>query len=106
MDRRDRSEREPALGDLFSARPLSRLPAEEIDALRRLVRFVWTSATLVGVWGRARRAAAAAAEERLCDEVWRVKAEAAAVAAFGFAVAAVRGCREMALARELRLGAM
>lgn len=40
---------DPALGDLFSPPPVSRLPADETDALRRMVRFVWTSATLVGV---------------------------------------------------------
>lgn len=48
-DLRDLSDMEPALGDLFSPRALSRLPIEEADALRRMVRFVWTSATLVGV---------------------------------------------------------
>jgi hypothetical protein len=67
---------------------------EAMDALRRRVRFVCTSATLVGVVGRARRAAAAAAAES-DDEAfgsWRLKTAAAAVAALGSAVAAVRGC--------------
>ena len=66
------------------------LPVEEMEALRRRERFVWTSATLVGVCGRARRAAAAAADERdlggFCFAA-DMKADAAAVAAFGFAVA-------------------
>jgi hypothetical protein len=70
------------------------LPAELMLALRRRVRLVWTSATLVGVMGRARRAAAAAADESELDVFGsrRVKADAAAVAAFGFAVAAVSAC--------------
>jgi hypothetical protein len=83
---------EPALGDrrrsgLFE----SPLPTDETDPLRRRVRLVWTAATLVGVVGRALRAAAAAAEDRFGVDPLRLKAEAAAVAAFGFAVAAVRG---------------
>jgi len=63
------------------------------DALRRMVRFVWTSATLMGVVGRAARAAAAAAAES--DVVlgsWRLNTAAAAVAALGFGVAVVSGC--------------
>ena len=40
------------------------LPVEATDALRRTVRFVCTSATRVGVVGRARRAAAAAAADK------------------------------------------
>ena len=52
---------------------------------------VCTSPTLVGVCGRARRAAAAAAEERdllgFCFAA-DMNADAAAVAALGFAVAA------------------
>lgn len=48
-DLRDLSDMEPALGDRFSPRALSRLPIDDPDALRRMVRFVWTSATLVGV---------------------------------------------------------
>lgn len=48
---------------------LAPLTDEDCDALRRSVRFVWTSATLVGVVGRALRAAAAAAalKEALLD---------------------------------------
>lgn len=47
----------------------------------------------MGVVGRARRAAAAAADDRDEEEdARRAKAEAAAVAALGFAVAAVNGC--------------
>lgn len=47
----------------------------------------------MGVVGRALRAAAAAAalREEAGDE-WRAKADAAAVAAFGFAVEALSGC--------------
>jgi hypothetical protein len=80
---------------------------EDRDALLRVVLLVWTSATLVGVVGRALRAAAAAAA--LSEEVLdsrRVKAEMAAVAALGLAVEALRGCEEMEeveLARDARL---
>lgn len=42
------------------------VPEEDMDALRRMVRLVWTSETLVGVVGRARRAAAAAADDKDC----------------------------------------
>lgn len=69
------------------------LPADEDrDALLRVFLFVWTSATFVGVVGRALRAAAAAAalSEAVLDSR-RVKAEMAAVAALGFAVEALRG---------------
>lgn len=72
------------------------LPADEDrDALLRAFLLVWTSATLVGVVGRALRAAAAAAalSEAVLDSR-RVKAEMAAVAALGFAVEALRGCEE------------
>lgn len=69
------------------------VPAEDRDALRRIVRLVWTSATLVGVAGRARRAAAAAAEERdCCCGSRRLKTAAAAMVALGLAVMAVSGC--------------
>ncbi len=63
-----------------------------MEALRRIVRFVWTSATLVGVIGRARRAAAAAAadSEGLLSR-FLLKTAAAAVAALGLTVAAVSG---------------
>lgn len=52
------------LRPLANLTPPGALLDEDADALRRTVRFVRTSATFVGVWGRARRAAAAAAEER------------------------------------------
>lgn len=64
---------------------------EEADAERRKVRLVWTWATLVGVAGRARKAAAAAAALR-DGEVSRRKAVKAAVAADGETVEALRGC--------------
>lgn len=70
------------------------LPADDdCDELLRCVRLVCTSATLVGVMGLALRAAAAAAalKDLLAGE-WRAKAEAAADAALGFAVEALRGC--------------
>lgn len=74
--------------------PLGPLPEEETEALRRAVRFVCTSPTLVGVCGRARSAAAAAADESdlfgLCLAA-DMKAEAAAVAALGFTDAEVWG---------------
>lgn len=78
----------PVLGLGFGGRPL------DTDALLRTVRFVWTSATLVGVVGRARRAAAAAAALRDPElESRRVpeKAERAADAAEGLAVEAFSG---------------
>ncbi len=79
--------------------PAGALPIEEIEELRRMVRFVCTSLTLVGVCGRARSAAAAAAEESdllgFCLEA-DMKADAAAVAALGFTVAGVRGYGKMA----------
>lgn len=65
---------------------------EAADPLRRMVRLVWTSATRVGVIGRAARAAAAAAADSDEFDSWRLKTAAAAVAALGFALAAVSGC--------------
>lgn len=65
---------------------------EATDALRREARFVWTSPTRVGVAGRARRAAAAAAADREGFDSWCLKTAAAAMAALGLAVAAVSGC--------------
>ena len=67
-------------------------PDDEIEALRRIVRFVWTSATLVGVIGRERRAAAAAAADKdgLASRCL-LNTAAAAVAALGSAVAELRG---------------
>lgn len=79
--------------------PAGALPDEEIDALRRRVRFVCSSATFVGVCGRARSAAAAAADESdlfgFCLEA-DMKADAAAVAALGFTVAEVEGYERVA----------
>jgi len=57
-----------------------------------MVRFVWTSATFVGVVGLAASAAAAAAADKEEFDSWRLKTAAAAVAALGFAVAVVSGC--------------
>jgi len=65
---------------------------DETEALRRRVRFVWTAPTSVGVCGRALSAVAAAAAESDGLDSRRLKAETAAVAALGFAVAVVRGC--------------
>lgn len=80
------------------------VPVEAMDALRRIVRFVWTSAIRVGVIGRARRAAAAAAADREGFESWRLKTAAAAVVAavvaLGLAVAAVSGCWMRDMARQ------
>lgn len=70
----------------------SAVPEEETEAVRARVRFVWTSATFVGVVGRARKAAAAAADDRLLDGSRCLKTAAAAVAALGLAVARVRTC--------------
>lgn len=73
--------------------PRPRPAVEDMEALRRTALLDWTSDTLVGVVGLARRAAAAAAEERDGDCVSRrINADAAAVAALGFAVSLVRGC--------------
>ncbi len=70
------------------------MPWDETEPLRRRVLLVCTAATLVGVWGRALRAAAAAADES--DNVGldsrRWKAEMAAEVALGLAVDTVRGC--------------
>merc|ERR1719160_164377 len=91
-----RSVMEPVLGDLRRSverlwgRP--RLAVDETEALRRMDRFDWASATFVGVVGRALRAAAAAADDNDVDDSRRMNADAAAVAAFGFAVSFVRGC--------------
>jgi hypothetical protein len=64
--------------------PPLELPTEETEPLR-MVRFVWTSATEVGVIGLARRAAAAAAADKDPFEVeLLMKACAAAVCAFEF----------------------
>lgn len=112
-DRNVRSVMDPELPFLLSCSPGRAevsgvlLPADEDrDALLRVVLFVWTSATLVGVVGRALRAAAAAAalSEAVLDSR-RVKAEMAAVAALGLAVEALRGCEdreEVELARDAR----
>lgn len=81
----------------WCSRSVLPLREDETEALRRLVRFVWTSATLVGVVGRARRAAAAAAALKELEEPRRapVKAVRAADAADGFAVEEFSGvcCR-------------
>lgn len=64
------------------AEPVAELATEEVEPALRRVLLVCTSATDVGVVGRALRAAAAAAEERAALEVWlERKACAAAVAA-------------------------
>lgn len=81
---------EPTLGVRISSR---RLPVvDATDGLRRERRFDCTSATMVGLVGRALSAAAAAAEERDASEERRMKAEAAAVAALALAVSLVNGC--------------
>lgn len=75
--------------------PAAELVREEVELLRRLVRFVWTSATLVGVVGRERRAVAAAAAERFAlDLLFARNACAAAVVAEGSAVdpLTLKGC--------------
>lgn len=88
---------DPVLGDRYTSvvRPCLRplLALEDTDSLRFLDRLDWTSETLVGVMGRAFKAAAAAADERdVGAGSRRIKAEAAAVAAFGLAVSFVKGC--------------
>lgn len=75
---------------------------EATDALRRIVRLVWTSATRVGVMGRlASAVAAAAAESDGLDDSWRRKTAAAAVAAFGSTGAVARGCEENSMVSQV-----
>jgi hypothetical protein len=65
---------------------------EEVDPLLRIVLFVWTSATEVGVVGRDRSAAAAAAAESDALEAWLFKkACAAAEVADGFTLCPFTG---------------
>lgn len=72
--------------------PVTELPIDDVEPLLRRVRLVCTSATLVGVVGLDRRAAAAAAEDRDALEAWFFKkACAAAVAAEGLAFVPFRG---------------
>lgn len=94
--RKVRSIIEPTLGVLVSSRPPLTLPVREVrEGLLLCALFDCTSATFVGVIGRALRAAAAAAEDK--DEVESrrlMNTAAAAVAALGFAVSLVRGYRK------------
>lgn len=100
-DLKVRSVIELALGDLWSCFPWrDRSGLLVIEALLRRARFDWTSATLVGVVGRALSAAAAAADDNEFEGSLRMKAEAAAVAAFGFAVSLVRGFSRGMLAQR------
>jgi hypothetical protein len=67
--------------------PDTELPIEEFELVLRIVLFVWTSATDVGVVGRARNAAAAAAADNVALDAWGLrKANAAAVCAEAFAL--------------------
>lgn len=75
------------------------VPDDEMEACLRRVRLVCTSPTFVGVIGRALSAAEAAAAEREVLDPVRLNAERAAVAAFGLAVAEMRGWFEWKLAR-------
>jgi hypothetical protein len=62
--------------------PVTELPIEEFELVLRIVLFVWTSATEVGVIGLDRNAAAAAAADSDAFEAWLLrKAEVAAVCA-------------------------
>lgn len=74
--------------------PRSRPMGDDSEAVRRWLLFEETCATFVGGLGCARKAAAAAAEDRDDDGAGlpRMKADAAAVAALGSAVSFVRGC--------------
>jgi hypothetical protein len=65
--------------------PVAELPIEEFELALRIVLFVWTSATDVGVVGRARNAAAAAAADKEALDAWGLrKANAAAACAEAF----------------------
>lgn len=69
------------------------LALEEPEFSLRIVRFVWTSATLVGDVGRDRSAAAAAAAERVALDLLRARnAWAAAVAAEGSTLTLTLAC--------------
>lgn len=68
------------------------LPIEDVEPDRLIVLFVCTSATEVGVVGRDRKAAAAAADDREAFEArFFRKAWAAAVVAEGFTLDPLRG---------------
>ncbi len=73
--------------------PETELPTEAIEALRRMVLFVCTSATEVGVVGLDRKAAAAAAEDKetLEARLFR-KACAAAAVAEGLTLTPLNDC--------------
>lgn len=72
--------------------PAVELPMEEVEPALRTIRFVCTSATDIGVVGRDRRAAPAAAEASEALETWFLrKAWAAAVAALGLALLGLKG---------------
>lgn len=73
--------------------PRSRPAGDDTEEVRRWLLFEEISATFVGALGCARKAAAAAAEDRDDDGVGlpRMKADAAADAALGSAVSFVRG---------------
>jgi hypothetical protein len=75
--------------------PETELPIEEFEFVLRIVLFVWTSATDVGVVGRARKAAAAAAADKEALDAWGLrKASAAAVCAEAFALGPLpKDCR-------------
>lgn len=74
--------------------PATELPIDEVDPALRSILLVWTSPTDMGLVGRARSAAAAAAAERDALEAWFLrKADAAAVAALALAVEEFSGCR-------------
>lgn len=89
--------------ELLLAAAEAELPTDDTEGLRRIVRFVWTSATLVGVCGRARSAAAAAADDKALFGFWlpdAIKAAAAAVEALGLVVLLVTcgvGCCRLRL---------
>lgn len=75
--------------------PETELPIEEFELVLRIVLFVWTSATDVGVVGRARNAAAAAAADKEALDAWGLrKANAAAACAEAFALGPLpKDCR-------------
>jgi hypothetical protein len=73
--------------------PATELPMDEVEPARRSILLVCTSPTDIGVVGRDRRAAAAAADESDALEAWFLrKAEAAAVAADGLGLEIFGGC--------------
>lgn len=76
--------------------PAVELVMDAFEVALRSILFVWSSAGFEGVVGLDRNAAAAAAPASAALDVWFLrKAWAAAVAALGFEIAPLTGCRHV-----------